>query len=88
MDNKLKDELWNLHHVLECIHADWYKDEDSGKYSLQALKFYPTVEQVFTEIQQDRIIKDVLWEFISDKDIPEINKLIEERTEKLGGEDE
>tara|TARA_R100000388_G_scaffold78836_1_gene57520 strand:+ start:144 stop:470 length:327 start_codon:yes stop_codon:yes gene_type:complete len=29
----------------------------------------------------DEIIKDVLWEFVSDKDISKINKLIEERTE-------
>tara|TARA_R100000426_G_scaffold49126_1_gene36300 strand:+ start:336 stop:599 length:264 start_codon:yes stop_codon:yes gene_type:complete len=87
MDKKLKDELWNLHHVLECIHADWYK-EDCGKRSLQALKFYPTVEKVFTEINQDKIMKDVLWEFVSDKDIPEINKMFEEELAKLRGEDE
>ena len=51
MDEKLKDELWNLHHVLECIHADWYK-EDCGKRSLQALKFYPTVEKTFHAIEK------------------------------------
>jgi|ETNvirenome_2_60_1030617.scaffolds.fasta_scaffold96292_2 hypothetical protein len=86
MDKKLKDELWNLRSVLEDIHEDWYKD-DCGKYSLQALKFYPTVEKVFTEINQDKIMKDVLWNFVSDKDIPEINKMFDDKLEKLGGED-
>jgi hypothetical protein len=86
MDKELKDELSNLHSVLEDIHADWEKSE-WGKYSLQALKFYPTVEKVFTQINQDEIMKDVLWEFVSDKDIPEINKRFEEELAKQRGED-
>jgi hypothetical protein len=87
MDKKLQDELRNLYRVLEAIHADWYK-EDCGKYSLQALRFYEVVRKVFTEINQDEIMKDVLWEFVSDKDIPEINKMFEEELAKQRGEDD
>lgn len=33
------------------------------------------------------IMADVLWNFVSDKDIPEINKMFDDKLEKLGGED-
>jgi len=36
---------------------------------------------------QNEIMKDVLWNFVSDKDIPEINKMFEEELAKLRGED-
>ena len=37
------------------------------------------------EINQDKIMIDVLWNFVSDKDIPEINKMFEE---ELGEQDD
>ena len=40
------------------------------------------------EINQDKIMIDVLSNFVSDKDIPEINKMFEKELAKLGGEDE
>ena len=41
---------------------------------------------------QEQIIKDTLWTFVSDKDIPEIRKIIEEelanQLEELGEQDD
>ena len=48
-------------------------------------------EELTLDQVQEQIIKDTLWTFVSDKDIPEIRKIIEEelanQLEELGEQD-
>ena len=65
--------------IIKVVEIDMYrvngetKESSSPKYS----KY----------LDQNEIMKDVLWNFVSDKDIPEINKMFEEELAKLRGED-
>tara|TARA_R100000773_G_scaffold10407_1_gene9655 strand:- start:2182 stop:2529 length:348 start_codon:yes stop_codon:yes gene_type:complete len=49
-------------------------------------------QELYLDQVQEQIIKDTLWTFVSDKDIPEIRKIIEEelanQLEELGEQDD
>ena len=51
MDKKLKEELRNLHSVLEAIADEWYKSEWE-KGADQAVEFYEVVEKTFHAIEK------------------------------------
>ena len=51
MDKNLKEELRNLHKVLEAIADEWYKSEWE-KGADQAVEFYEVVEKTFHAIEK------------------------------------
>ena len=65
--------------IIKVVVIDMYRVNGEIKKSL-----YPNYLKY---PDQNEIMKDVLWNFVSDKDIPEINKMFEEELAKLRGED-
>ena len=65
--------------IIKVVEIDMYRVNGEIKKSL-----YPNYLKY---PDQNEIMKDVLWNFVSDKDIPEINKMFEEELAKLRGED-